>query len=575
MRLDLGFFLCCCKSFLGSANAEEEDFYHLLAIERDASPEEIKRAYKRQSLQMHPDKLSQKGKVVTEADQARFTRMKEAYEVLSDPHKRETYDAIGERGMKWIEEPFSLDPQELAHNFATSSVYDRSKIFAIFVAAFVAMFILPLLICLQIDSVFGSHAKWVAVLTPLWIWNIFILFYHSRVILMGPIAKPDHVPAEEWHDPLPMKKRYFSLGRFLLIVLFEILGALKLDEILNFPWTAVFFPLYLWEVTTLYKKWPLARMRIVTVEDLETALGKPFADFSPAEKELIGKRYSVVPSTMSPEFEAAQKLKTRARHDMIKSGFRILFVVLLLVQLDGDMGWNWWLVFLPFWIMTGLFCWANYQSFAEVQQMAMEKDPSLFGLNKDGGATSAVNYGAVGEDGDATAAAASASVGKPPSQLTLEEQEELKAQVMASSSRLCSKCCSQGFLLLIVMLFVGKLQGAGYSAVWVISPFLFVAGIILCCLGCAIFGITEVPTDGVEFDAADLSETPTAESSPVNAPQSAYTPPDAACDPELGVQRPEKTETTTSSSKPVDLLDDYEHVNKPPEKQESELHELD
>ena len=82
MRLDLTFFLCCCKSFLGSDDvAEGEDFYSLLGLDRDASPEEIKRAYKRQSLQMHPDKLAQKGKVVTEADQARFTRMKEAYEV--------------------------------------------------------------------------------------------------------------------------------------------------------------------------------------------------------------------------------------------------------------------------------------------------------------------------------------------------------------------------------------------------------------------------------------------------------------------------------------------------------------
>lgn len=37
--------------------------------------------------------------------------------------------------------------------------------------------------------------------------------------------------------------------------------------------------------------------------------------------------------------------------------------------------------------------------------------------------------------------------------------------------------------------------------------FVFQAGIILCCLGCAIFGITEVPTDGVEFDTGDYADT--------------------------------------------------------------------
>jgi DnaJ-class molecular chaperone len=81
MRYDLAFFLCCCKSFLGSDSEEGQDFYSLLGLQRDATPDEIKRAYKKQSLQMHPDKLAQKGKVVTEADQAQFTHMKEAYEV--------------------------------------------------------------------------------------------------------------------------------------------------------------------------------------------------------------------------------------------------------------------------------------------------------------------------------------------------------------------------------------------------------------------------------------------------------------------------------------------------------------
>jgi hypothetical protein len=494
MRYDLAFFLCCCKSFLGSDDSGPDgDFYSLLDLQRDADQDEIKRAYKRQSLQMHPDKLAQRGQAVTAQDQARFTRMKEAYEVLSDPHKRETYDAIGERGMKWMDEPFSIDPQELAHNFATSSVLDRSKIFSIFVAIAVAVLLLPFLVCLHVDGVFGEQASWFATLVPLWFWDVFILFYHARVVMMGPIARPEHIPPEEWIDPLPMKKRIFSLIRFVLICLFEIFCAFKLDGILNVGWFVVFFPLYIWEATTLYKKLPLARMRIVTVEDLETALGKPFSEFTAAEKELISKRYSVVPSTSSPDFEAAQKLKTRARHDIVKSIFRIIFVMFLLFQIDGDMDWNWWLVFLPFWVMTVLICYANVQAFTEVQQMATEKDPSLFGIktpdeelgggggggsNNAAGATS-TGYGAVGTDGAATAAAASEAA-RPT--LTEEEKEELKAQVMASSSKLCGKCCSQGFLLFVVFLFVFKLQGAGFSSFWIISPFLLIVSYI--CVVC-------------------------------------------------------------------------------------------
>lgn len=303
---------------------------------------------------------------------------------------------------------------------------------------------------------------------------------------MGPITRPDHIPPEEWVDPLPMKKRVLSLCRFVLVILFEVFVALKLDNVLPFDWWMIFIPFYIWEASTMYKKYPMARMRIVTVEDLETALGKPFGEFTLAEKELISKRYSVVPSTTSPEFEAAQKLKARARHDMIKSTFRILFVILLLIQIDANKEWSWWFVFSPFWVMTFLICFANYQAFAEVQAMAVAKDPTLFGFNPDGiygTATSpspgqATNYGAVGTDGTATIPE---SVKEPTTtpELTEEEREELKAQVMAAASRLCSKCCSQGFLLILLLLFVGKLQGAGFSSLWIISPFLLCVSFFL------------------------------------------------------------------------------------------------
>jgi hypothetical protein len=567
MRFDLAFMLCCCKSFLGAD--DEESFYTLLNLDRDASVDDIKRAYKRQSLQMHPDKLAQRGHTVTAADQLRFTRMKEAYEILSDPYKREAYDAIGERGIKWLEEPFSVDPQTLAHNFANSSVVDRSKIFAIFVVIAGAVLILPLLVCLHVDGVFGPNASWLATLTPLWLWNVFILFYHTRVILMGPIQRPDHIPPEDWVDPLPMKKRIRSMLRFSLIVVFELLVALKLDDTLAISWIAIFIPLYIWEGITLYKKWPLARMRIVTVEDLEAVLGKPFSEFTPGEKELIGKRYSVVQSTESPDFDAAQKLKSRATHDIIKIVFRVVFVLVLLFQLEGSRDWSWWLVFLPFWLMAIVLCCAHYQAFAEVQKMAMDKDPELFGGNKEEAPDTTSNmeagYGAVGTDGAATTRAASENTKR---QLSEEERDELKAQVMASSSRMCSKCCLQGFLVFIVILVVAKLQGAGFSAVWIISPFLFVVGIILCCLGCAIFGISEIPTDGVQFEEGDFGESGNADPTVATtfASQSkTYMHPEAAEDASAGLTYPEVDRSATSIPPVTSPLPTIESVPVPVE----------
>jgi DnaJ domain/Transmembrane Fragile-X-F protein len=540
MRYDLAFMLCCCRSFLGPPPGEEDeqngdseapnstkhppDYYELLGIPRDATSDDIKRAYKKQSLLMHPDKLAQRGLSVTPEMQAQFTQMKEAYDVLSDPYKRDTYDALGFRGMKWMEEPFSMDPQELVHNFAKSSVLDRSKIFGIFVAIALAVLLQPILLCLYVDGRFGPDALLSVTFIPLWSWNVFLLLYHTHIVLMGPIPRPEHIPPEEWVDPLPMKKRTFSLIRFILLVLFEVLLVLKLDQFLPFPWFVVFVPYYVWEGTNLYKKYPLSNMRIVTVHDLEVALGKPFSEFTPAEKELIGKRYSVVASTSSPDFEVAQTLKTRARQDVRNSLLRLGFVVILLLQLDGYMDWSWWLVFAPIWVMSLILCCLNYQAYTEVRRMAMEKDPTLFQppatANPANGST-APTYGSVNE----------ATETKPThAPLTEEEREQLRAQLMSSSSKFVNRCCSQSFLLIIIALFVGKLQGADFSSLWIISPFLFVvrfvcyvhapkvymllnwcdssfrqAGLILCCIGCAIFGITEVPTDGIHFDDPSFS----------------------------------------------------------------------
>jgi curved DNA-binding protein len=67
-----------------------KDYYKVLGIEKTATPEEIKKAYRKLALKYHPDKT--KGDKVAEE---KFKEINEANEVLSDPQKRKKYDQLG------------------------------------------------------------------------------------------------------------------------------------------------------------------------------------------------------------------------------------------------------------------------------------------------------------------------------------------------------------------------------------------------------------------------------------------------------------------------------------------------
>jgi molecular chaperone DnaJ len=71
----------------------ERDYYEVLGVERGADDAEIKRAFRRLAQQWHPD-------VNTEPEaQARFKEINEAYQVLSDPSRRQAYDLFGRAGV--------------------------------------------------------------------------------------------------------------------------------------------------------------------------------------------------------------------------------------------------------------------------------------------------------------------------------------------------------------------------------------------------------------------------------------------------------------------------------------------
>lgn len=79
------------KSSLSGTMVPHIDAYDLLQIGLDASEEEIKKAYKKQSLRLHPDKVQNK----TSSTNETFSQLKDAYDVLSNADRRKSYDRLG------------------------------------------------------------------------------------------------------------------------------------------------------------------------------------------------------------------------------------------------------------------------------------------------------------------------------------------------------------------------------------------------------------------------------------------------------------------------------------------------
>lgn len=74
--------------------ADEKDYYKILGVERSASADEIKRAYKKVAIKYHPDRNPGN----KEAEE-KFKQAAEAYDVLRDPDKRARYDQFGAEGV--------------------------------------------------------------------------------------------------------------------------------------------------------------------------------------------------------------------------------------------------------------------------------------------------------------------------------------------------------------------------------------------------------------------------------------------------------------------------------------------
>src|SRR5437763_6131931 len=73
----------------------KRDYYEVLGLSRQATTEEIKKSYRKLAIQFHPDKNPG-----DKHSEEKFKELNEAYEVLSDPQKRQLYDQFGHAGVQ-------------------------------------------------------------------------------------------------------------------------------------------------------------------------------------------------------------------------------------------------------------------------------------------------------------------------------------------------------------------------------------------------------------------------------------------------------------------------------------------
>lgn len=377
----IGLFLLAnvFSALLPQVDSDEESYYDVLGVTRTATNEDIRKAYKKLSLKLHPDKLVQCGANDEEKKRAaeEYEHVQEAYSVLVNDEKREKYDTLKTptRYRFVVERNELLSPGAIYQNLTNGSFTDKTKLVGCTTAFIVLILLQPILIAAKVNQSLEQNgalddAKWTHIFIPTWIFfGSFILF---NVALIKLIPASQRLPMILWSAELFL----WFLSLFFL--------TLRWDDSWTSPYSQVLAPVYLAFIFRLLGKIVVLRkvrvdvQRMVTASFLETNIlkGKSLDEMTDEEREELKRAYLVVsvPEDFQPvppddgaeldeakieeqkveasaEFEAATEIYNSIFMSLLCLGiFGTTFLLLLTRKLDDKMESTWWIVFTPIWI---------------------------------------------------------------------------------------------------------------------------------------------------------------------------------------------------------------------------------
>jgi len=347
-------FSCCCAGFLNPNGEGSKEYYETLGISRHAKLSEIKKAYKKLSLSFHPDKLRQRGETLTEEMQEKFRKIKQAYEVLSDPERRKIYDSLGINGINLREDPgsFMQNPAKLQELVNKADKRAWCVVLSITTTILGFLFICPILFALQVDG--DIDISFVGIFTPLWIVYLLVFFGMFMDVLRGKNEKPEDLEeGEEWFDDHPLFERVVGLFTFLLFVLFQVMLLSKLDGGFDsdHSWVMVMIPYYLFEIFEIFSRWLSMRNALAHAAHHENEADK---------KELKENEDEMLEMEGLTLRMAAEENRVEARIQvsaMIYHWYRLVQVFIIVLRVNGSFGnASWWLVLIPSMMYAVLSC---------------------------------------------------------------------------------------------------------------------------------------------------------------------------------------------------------------------------
>jgi hypothetical protein len=295
-------------------------YYDLLGVQKDATEQELKQAYRKQALLLHPDKHGGDGEP--------FKQMKIAYDVLLDPKKRAAYDQYGEAGVKALEG--ELSPDVAMEIFMNIGMRERLALVMLLALITGFLLLLPILLCIKWDH---PHAlSFAQVFTPIWI-TLSMACVGCCCCVRAPSineAEDDEETRKSVEEIQARTQQLRLTSYFVISVLMALFAflTLRLDSKVQWSFFAVLWPWMLLELTNML-------VNLYGSGELFVVMGGN-PDVLRTEGFWQSRWFRL---------EWISFLSGLVRSNIVHLGF----AVLLVLKLDG-LRISWWCVFIPFWV---------------------------------------------------------------------------------------------------------------------------------------------------------------------------------------------------------------------------------